>query len=736
MAQVNTVNGIVIDILRKVRAGVCCALKKSNKNAKNNENLVQAIFNIIIDKVPSGIKPPTEEEKKEIINKTDPEILVQAISNIITGTVPTTQEKKEIINKTEPEILAEAIINIIRSATNCRTVLKEEIREELKKKVDASSSPECSIASLIFSIIKNGVNKGQLAPEIAEETLKKVGKPKPNVGGTSSNLSNFILSLIVGSLSVNKQKKFKETIPPPPPKPNTAKYSNLVYKVIMNVFKIKLLLKGKMASTGAPPPGGGAGNGAGGVGGGAGGATAPPVQPGVNLYNGHYNLTKNFLESRKKNQFNIAIPGFVFTTRNGKTGYYRNMGAQPQGVEGPPQPPKPRNYSGKTLKELFNARNKFPNNRERINKYIKSQLETAMSNLKYASGSALFRRAAELLKILPENYPGRSRIVELVIDEIRRISRRTNIDYARRNLGNVRNRRIRDELNRRARNLRERRRNNETENEYERRRRRERQGRYEEPPRRRAGESDREFRRREAEYNQRKEEAHMNELARRRAARAALAPPRLPPLAPPVGNAGRYGGNMGGAPPPGGNMGGAPPPPLPPAQQQAIANAGGVQRAVSTIAAVPGGAPEVAKAAEALNETGGNTTVAVTVKGASPQAIKAVQNLGGVKNTVNILDGLNTLSQTPATRRRKAAAKRRTARRTKKTPIRLTELNRVIEAVKKQKLISLMAHNITRTNNIHPNDEKRKKYYKKVMKAYLLKRPFANVVKRAAKKNV
>ena len=219
MAQVNTVNGIVIDILRKVRAGVCCALKKSNKNAKNNENLVQAIFNIIIDKVPSGIKPPTEEEKKEIINKTDPEILVQAISNIITGTVPTTQEKKEIINKTEPEILAEAIINIIRSATNCRTVLKEEIREELKKKVDASSSPECSIASLILSIIKNGVNKGQLAPEIAEETLKKVGKPKPNVGGTSSNLSNFILSLIVGSLSVNKQKKFKETIPPPPPTP-------------------------------------------------------------------------------------------------------------------------------------------------------------------------------------------------------------------------------------------------------------------------------------------------------------------------------------------------------------------------------------------------------------------------------------------------------------------------------------------------------------------------------------
>lgn len=695
MAQVNTVNGIVIDILRKVRAGICGAIKKNEKNATNKENLVQAILNIIMDKVPSGIKPPTEEEKKEIINKTD------------------------------QEILAEGIINIVRSATNFKTVLNEEIREELKKKVDASSSPECSIASLILSIIKNGVNKGQLAPKTAEETLKKVGKPKPNVGGTSSNLSNFILSLIVGSLNASKQKKFKENTPPPP-KANTAKYSNLVYKVIMNVFKNKLLPKGKMAGgTGAPPPGGG-------TGGGAGGTTVPPAPPGVNLYNGYYNLSKNFLESRKNKQFNIAIPGFVFTTRNGKTGYYRNTMMPPPIVPGPPEPPKPRNYSGKTLKELFNARNKFPNNRERINKYIKTHINTSMSNLKYERGSAFFRRAAELLKILPENYPGRSRIVELVIDEIRRISRRTNLDYARRNLGNVRNRRIRDELNRRARNLRERRYENETENEYERRRRRQRErGRSAlEPPRRYAGESEREFRRREAEYNQRRQEANRNEMVRRRAARATLVPPRLPPLAP---HGGGYNGNRGGLPVP---EGGVPPPPLPPVQQQAIANAGGVQRAVSTIAAVPGGAPEVAKAAEALNETGGNTTVAMAVKGASPQAIKAVQSLGGVKNTVNVLDGLNTLSQTPATRRRKAAVKRKTVRRSKKTPIRLTELNRVIDAVKKQKLISLMAHNITRTNNIHPNDEKRKKYYKKVMKSYLLKKPFANVVKRAAKKNV
>jgi hypothetical protein len=150
------------------------------------------------------------------------------------------------------------------------------------------------------------------------------------------------------------------------------------------------------------------------------------------------------------------------------------------------------------------------------------------------------------------------------------------------------------------------------------------------------------------------------------------------------------------------------------------------------VALVPGGAPEVAKAAEALNETGGNVRLAINVKGVSPAAIKAVQKLGGVSQTVKILEGLNTMAQTPETRRRKAAKPR--VRRPKKSPIRLTELNRVIAAVKKQKLISLMAHNITRTNNIHPNDEKLKKYYRKVMKSYLLKKPFATIVKKAVRK--
>ena len=172
---------------------------------------------------------------------------------------------------------------------------------------------------------------------------------------------------------------------------------------------------------------------------------------------------------------------------------------------------------------------------------------------------------------------------------------------------------------------------------------------------------------------------------------------------------------------------------LPMNQKNAITNAGGVRTAMNTVASVPGGATEVAKAAEALNETNGNATKAVNIKGASPTAVQAVQKLGGPNNAVYVLHGLNTLSQKPSTIRRKAAAPASQKRR-KPLKIRVAELNRVINAVKKQKLISLVAHNVTKTHNIHPNDEKKKKYYRKIIKANILRTKFAKIVKKAAKK--
>jgi hypothetical protein len=194
---------------------------------------------------------------------------------------------------------------------------------------------------------------------------------------------------------------------------------------------------------------------------------------------------------------------------------------------------------------------------------------------------------------------------------------------------------------------------------------------------------------------------------------------------------GNEGGAGGGAGVNGGSAGGNEGvPPLPSNQQQAINNAGGVNTAMNTVAQVPGGAPEIAKAAEALNESKGNTTYAIRVKGVSPEAVNAVQKLGGPNNAVNVLEGLNTMSQTHETRKRKRA----TRRPKKVLRPRVAELNRVINAVKKQRLISLVAHNVTKTHNIHPNDEKLKKYYKKVLKANILRTPFAKIAKSAAKK--
>ena len=179
-------------------------------------------------------------------------------------------------------------------------------------------------------------------------------------------------------------------------------------------------------------------------------------------------------------------------------------------------------------------------------------------------------------------------------------------------------------------------------------------------------------------------------------------------------------------------VGGGGLPPLPTNQQRAINNAGGVNRAMNTVVHVPGGASEIAKAAEALNESKGNTTYAITVKGASPAAVAAVKKLGGSNNAVIVLEGLNTMSKTHGTRKRKAA--RRIARPKKRKGPRVAELNRVLEAVKKQRLISLVAHNVTKTHNIHPNDEKLKKYYKRVLKANILRTPFAKIAKGATKK--
>jgi hypothetical protein len=153
-----------------------------------------------------------------------------------------------------------------------------------------------------------------------------------------------------------------------------------------------------------------------------------------------------------------------------------------------------------------------------------------------------------------------------------------------------------------------------------------------------------------------------------------------------------------------------------------------VNKALETIAAVPGGAPEVAKAAADLNETNGNRRQANELKGTSPAAMNAVAQLGGHRNAAYALEGLNNLSRkTPL--RRKPATRRR-----KPKSLRLNELNTVIRAVKKRRLMSLVANKMLGRKVTNNDDDHLKKYYAKVIKANILRTPLSAIVRQAARR--
>jgi hypothetical protein len=437
----------------------------------------------------------------------------------------------------------------------------------------------------------------------------------------------------------------------------------------------------------------------------------PPVQVGVNA-NG-------------RPKYGPPPRGYVLTTRNNATGYFKNTG--PGNVVYGPNAKPPRNYSMMGLKELLNARSKYPENSAKINSLIKEVFKQTLRDFKYESGSRRARKIGDLLRLLPRNFNGRRNATSLVIDNVRNTRNERELSNLAANLGRIPNENIA----------------------------------------RAFSEQKKRFKRKTGEGN------NVNEILRRR---------RI------LGGGGGYGGGGGGGGYGGGGYGGGgggggyggggggggyggggggggyggggyggggggnsnlneirrrraifagggnggfpPPPPLPPVQQNAINNVGGIPRALNMVAAVPGGAPAVAKAAEALNETGGNVAQAINVKGVSPVAINAVQKLGGKNNAMNVLEGLNTMAQKPASR----MMKRRRRAPSKKFRPRLAELNKVINSVKKKKLISIIAHNVTKTHEIHPNDEKLKKYYRRVIKANILRTPFSKIVRKAAKK--
>ena len=382
-----------------------------------------------------------------------------------------------------------------------------------------------------------------------------------------------------------------------------------------------------------------------------------------------------------------------------------------------------RSYKNMNMNELLAAR-VSGKNRATINAHLRESVRTQIRRIGRLSGSERSTYMAELYRSLPKDFAGRAEVERELVKEVRGLGLRTSgggyggyggygggrspyesrgiLNGLRRNFGSALPPRLREEMR------------------VQERRIMERQG----PLRQNIG-------RRRNERGLAAEGALRQRDIRQRnqrplAAQAALRQTGFGAPGPKLLSQGLL--KQGG---PQLNIGiGQPLAPLPQNQQSAITRAGGHQTALQTIAGVPGGAPQVALAAQALNETNGNRQQALE-RGVKPEAINAVQKLGGPTNAGYVLEGLNTLAQTRKTQVRKAAGPRKGK---KKTPsLRLNELNNVINAVKKRKLISLVAHNVTHTG-IHNNENRKKKYYKKVIKSSILRRPLANKVRRAAKK--
>jgi hypothetical protein len=148
------------------------------------------------------------------------------------------------------------------------------------------------------------------------------------------------------------------------------------------------------------------------------------------------------------------------------------------------------------------------------------------------------------------------------------------------------------------------------------------------------------------------------------------------------------------------------------------------------INAVPGGQKAVIEAAEALNEFP-NAKQAMEVKGISPTAIAAVKKIAGNKplNAISIVGAVNTLKK--KARKTPSGVKRRH----KPTGPRTAEINRVLARTLKKNLASLVAHNITKTNNIKGTLKKYKKPALKILtKAQILRTKAANRARQSAKK--
>jgi hypothetical protein len=376
------------------------------------------------------------------------------------------------------------------------------------------------------------------------------------------------------------------------------------------------------------------------------------------------------------------------------------------------------NFSSNNIHTLFKKRKtkNGPTNAD-----LELRLRQEIRRLEGLSASNRSSEIGRLLKTVPMGFPGRSRLVELALKNIKNISRNENPSNAIRRLNNLRSRmrpsytnrillnsltvalkrsknnlktnvgtgrRNRESIkNYIARLTNGKRRSYETQNNYNLRMRR---------AVRRPSDNDNSYLRRmeifekkrsetPENYNRRvaiesrREKLRENEINRRRRARGGLE--------------------------------------LPPTQNQAIENAGGPEKVANIIANVPGGIPAIARAAQSVNEIGPQN--AVNHHNNHPIAVAAVKKLGGHTNTIHVLEGVRTM-----------------ARRKQLGP-RMKVLNAVLNEARKMNLAPVVARLVTKTGKIKNTSKTyNKKYTKTLIKSAILRKPAANRARQSARKKI
>jgi hypothetical protein len=418
-----------------------------------------------------------------------------------------------------------------------------------------------------------------------------------------------------------------------------------------------------------------------------------------------------------------------------------------------------------TLNKLINARKAAGDkNIPELNKALTNAIERKISNLRGRSRSSRVGELGDLLFRVQNsrNFTGRSRIRNTIRENIREAAKNRNPERARDELRRIesnlklssrfyRDRDIKETLNQERTFLRKRLRNNENNNRYGR------------------GGNNNGYRRRPPppppppppmpRYNMEPEPPRMRQNGGSSGFRLPqntipLPPPRinLPPV------------NMGtqqGLPPRmnqppmalGGNAFAPSPSPvqvnLPPNERQAINSIGGVNKAANIINQ-GGGATNVAAAANALAQTGGNVNRAIVEKGADEKAVKVVIQLGGGKNANNIekaknvLEGMNTIAATVRRKRRPSTAakkKKKTVGAAKKKKTRVVYRTRPADRVRTAELDKLLASvtkntierrmdNANLLNKVYTKEQLAKIYKKFVLGKNLAPKPKKKTAKK------